>query len=186
LACSRLSVTSLETEEILILVGQNDAGQSLDDTQCRRLFDLPAVQANATAVPASVERALNEDAAKRQRELLEALIAKNGHWFDAEMDKLDRWADDRRAALKAELEEFDQEIKEVKKAARMAPNLPDKLELQRKLRMLETKRDDSWRAYDAASRDIDRQKDSLLDEISRRLDQKTECDRLFAIRWSIK
>jgi hypothetical protein len=185
LACSRLSATSLETEEVLILVGQDDAGQPLDDTQCRRLFDLSAVQGNAASVPASVECALNEAAAKRQRELLEALIVKNGQWFDTEMDKLDRWADDRRAALKAELDEFDQEIKEVKKAARMAPNLPDKLELQRKLRTLETKRDEAWRAYDAASRDIDRQKDSLLDEISRRLEQKTEHETLFSVRWSV-
>ena len=122
----------------------------------------------------------------RQAEFLEALAAKNGHWFDTEMDKLDRWADDRRAALKAELEELDQEIKETKKSARMAPNLPEKLELQRKLRGLETKRDEAWRAYDAGSRDIDRQKDSLLDEISRRLEQKTECKTLFTLKWSLK
>jgi predicted nucleic acid-binding Zn-ribbon protein len=101
------------------------------------------------------------------------------------MDKLDRWAEDRRAALKAELEELDQEIKETKKSARMAPNLPEKLELQRKLRGLETKRDEAWRSYDAAGRDIDRQKDALLDEISRRLEQKTECETLFTLKWSL-
>ena len=35
------------------------------------------------------------------------------------------------------------------------------------------------------SRDIDRQKDALLDEISRRLEQKTECQALFTIRWRV-
>jgi hypothetical protein len=113
------------------------------------------------------------------------LSAKNGEWFDAEMDKLDRWAEDRRTALKAELDELDQTIKDTKKAARLAPNLPDKLELQRKLRSLETKRDEAWRAYDAASRDVDRQKDGLLDEIGRRLEQKTSNDSLFTIRWHV-
>ncbi len=101
------------------------------------------------------------------------------------MEKLDRWADDRRTALKAEIEELDWEIKETKKSARMAPNLPEKLELQRKLRGLETKRDEAWRAYDTASRDIDRQKDALLDEIIRRLEQKTECRTLFILRWTL-
>lgn len=101
------------------------------------------------------------------------------------MDKLDRWADVRRAALKAELEELDQEIKETKKSARMAPSLPEKLELQRKLRGLETERDEAWRAYDTASRDIDRQKDALLDEISRRMEQETECKMLFTLRWRV-
>jgi len=59
------------------------------------------------------------------------------------------------------------------------------LELQRKLRGLETKRDEAWRSYDAASRDIDRQKDALLDEISRRLEQRTECTTLFNLRWTL-
>ena len=146
----------------------------------------PSGLVNGTpAVPATFQGLLTDATSRRQAEFLEALSAKNGHWFDTEMDKLDRWADDRRAALKAELEEFDQEIKETKKSARMAPNLPEKLELQRKLRGLETKRDEAWRAYDTASRDIDRQKDALLDEISRRLEQKTECKTLFTVRWRV-
>jgi len=63
--------------------------------------------------------------------------------------------------------------------------LPDKLERQRELRKLEAKRDDAWRSYDAASRDVDRQKDTLLDEISQRLEQKTEQTSLFALRWRV-
>ena len=53
------------------------------------------------------------------------------------------------------------------------------------LRGLETKRDEAWRAYDAASRDVDRQKDALLDEISRRLQQQTTCETLFTLRWRV-
>ena len=186
LTCSRFGVQSLESEDTLILAGFTDAQEPLDESACRRLFDLPGWTAGTAAVPATVQKSLADAMARRQVEFLEALSAKNGHWFDTEMEKLDRWADDRRTALKAELEELDQEIKETKKAARMAPNLPEKLELQRKLRGLETKRDEAWRAYDTASRDIDRQKDALLDEISRRLEQQTECRPLFDVRWRLQ
>ncbi len=96
-----------------------------------------------------------------------------------------KWAEDRRIALKAELDELDQTIKDTKRAARVAPNLPEKLELQRNLGTLETKRDEAWRDYDAASRDVDRQKDALLDEISRRLEQKIDCTELFTVRWRV-
>jgi len=113
--------------------------------------------------------------------LLDALAAKNGHWFDTEMDKLGRWAEDRRAGLKTELDDLDQEIKEMKKASRLAPNLPEKLERQKELRKLETKRDEAWHSYDQASREIDRQKDALLDEVSRRLEQET----LFTLLWRL-
>ena len=137
-------------------------------------------------IPTTTLPLLKDATTRRQSELLTAMSAKNGEWFDIEMDKLDRWAEDRRTSFKADLEELDQSIKDAKKSARLAPNLPEKLEIQRTLRGLETKRDEAWRAYDSASRDVDKQKDALLDEISRRLEQQTTCETLFTLRWRVK
>ena len=186
LTCSRLSVNALEVEDSIILAGVADSGESIDENQCRRLFDLSGNVGPLSPIPTSIRVALQTAVAKRQSEVMATLSSKNAEWFDAEMDKLDRWAEDRRAALKSELDELDQSIKDTKRAARQASNLPEKLEHQRKLRTLETKRDEAWRAYDAASRDVDRQKDSLLDEISRRLEQQTECLELFTLRWRVQ
>jgi len=116
---------------------------------------------------------------------LDDITAKNGQWFDTEMDKLDRWAEDRRTALKVELEELDLQIRETRKAARLVPNLPDKLECQRALRRFEIQRDEAWRSYDEASREIDLQEDSLLDEIGGRLPQQTAQEPLFILRWRL-
>ena len=112
--------------------------------------------------------------AESQKALIEDMTVRNGNWFDMEMNKLDRWAEDRRLSLKSELEELDETVKETRKAARLAPNLPEKLERQRELRKLETKRDAAWHRYDEASRELDCQKEVLLDEISSKLGQKTE------------
>lgn len=185
LTCSCLSVNALETEEHLLLAGVTEKGEMLDEAQCRRLFDVSGTVGDVVPIPPPILTLLTDATARRQNELLVALSAKNGEWFDTEMDKLDRWAEDRRAALKADLEELDQSIKDAKKSARLAPNLPEKLEFQRKLRGLETKRDEAWRAYDAASRDVDRQKDTLLDEVSKRLEQQTDCSELFTVRWRV-
>ena len=136
-------------------------------------------------MPAPVAATLDEAQARRHQGLLEEMTTRNGRWFDTEMDKLDRWAEDRRASLKAELAELDEALKEAKKAARLAPTLPEKLERQRATRTLEAKREEAWRAYDQASREIDRQKDALLDEISRRLQQRSEQKPLFALRWQL-
>jgi hypothetical protein len=80
---------------------------------------------------------------------------------------------------------LDAKIKEMKREARSAPNLPTKLELQRQLRHLETKRTEAWKEYDESSRDVERKKDGLLDDISHRLKQKTEREELFMIRWQL-
>ena len=182
LSCTRFSVSALDTEDHVIFTGITDDGELLDETQCRRFFDLPGEEGQKTEVPANIQVKLAEATTRRQQEVLDEIASKNGQWFEIEMDKLDRWAEDRRTALKAELDELDQQMKEMKKAARLAPTLPVKLERQRALRKLETRRDEAWRNYDDASRAIDRQKDALLDEISHRLGQKTEQTTLFTLR----
>jgi hypothetical protein len=185
LACSRFAVQAIEPEDHLILVGCTQDGAWLDEDQCRRLFDLPG-EVGGPVSSADVPRTRLEEASLRARqELLAEQAQRNGQWFDQEMDKLDRWAEDRRASLKSELSDLDDRLKEARKAARQAPTLPAKLERQREIRTLETKRDEAWRAFDAASRDVDRQKDAVLDEISRRLTQTTEYETLFILRWTL-
>lgn len=185
LACTRLTVSAMETEDHLLFAGVTDAGQPLDDAQCRRLFDLPGTVGGNCAVPDAVASAFADAHARRQGTLLDELATRNGRWFDVEMEKLDRWAEDRRASLKAQLTELDDALKSAKKAARLAPTLPEKLERQREARVLEGKRDEAWRAFDQASREIDRQKDTLLDEIGQRLEQKLEQEPLFSVRWRL-
>lgn len=185
LACTRLTVSAMETEDHLFFVGVTDAAETLDDAQCRRLFDVPASVERACTVPETIGTALAEAQARRQGQLLEELASRNGRWFDLEMDKLDRWAEDRRASLKGTLNELDEALKAAKKAARFAPTLPEKLERQREARVLEGKRDEAWHTFDQASRDVDRQKDALLDEIGRRLEQKLEQEALFTLRWRL-
>jgi hypothetical protein len=116
---------------IYLLSGVTNEGEPLDVAQCRRFFDLPGEESRNAELPTSIKSILDEVAARQQQELLDDIAAKNGQWFDTEMDNLDRWAEDRRMALKVELEELDLQIRETRQAARLVPNLPDKLECQR-------------------------------------------------------
>lgn len=184
-SCTLFSISALEPEDHLVLVGFTEQGEPLDENQCRRLFDLPGETAQAVTVPDESMRKMVELRNGQQNKLLDEMTARNARWFDIEMDKLDHWAEDRRTSLKVELEELDEAIKETRKAARLAPNLPEKLERQRELRKKETRRDEAWRSYDQASRELDRQKDTLLDEISQRLKQKAESNTIFNLRWTL-
>jgi len=114
------------------------------------------------------------------------MAARQAQWFDQEMDKLDHWAEDKRAGLKADLKELDEQLKALKKDIRQTGNLPDKLALQRKARTLETTRDEAWRAYDEAAKNIEKQKDGLLDQVEARLAQNMSDETLFTIRFEIK
>ncbi|MDA8154670.1 MAG: SNF2-related protein [Acidithiobacillus sp.] len=187
LACSRYRMDAIESEDHLVFAGMTDDGQVISTDQCRRLFDLDGVVADGTPLVfgQSVEDELTDQLATRWQALAEDIGKRDGSWFDVEMDKLDRWADDRRVSLKAELDDLEQKIREKRRVARQAANIPDKLERQRELRKLESQRDDAWRVYDQASRDVERKKDDLLDDMGNRMKQRTEEERLFVVRWML-
>lgn len=96
-----------------------------------------------------------------------------------------RNSEDKRAGLKADLKDLDDQIKEIKREVRQTGNLPDKLALQKKVRSLEQKRDDAWRAYDDDARQVESQKDTLLDQVEERLAQDVEHIPLFTIRFRV-
>lgn len=99
---------------------------------------------------------------------------------------MDRWGGDQRVSLKTALSELDDNIRASKKEARQAPSLPEKLALEKNRRLLESKRDEAWRAYDEAARAVDARKDALLDDIAARLKQSETLHNLFTIRWHLQ
>ncbi|NJK96712.1 MAG: hypothetical protein HC905_18930 [Bacteroidales bacterium] len=69
---------------------------------------------------------------------------------------------------------------------RLAPNLPEKLKLEKDKRKLETERDEAWKEYDNAAKEIEKNKDKLIDEIEKKLKQHLSENTLFLIHWKIK
>jgi ERCC4-related helicase len=186
LAAIRLSVIALEAEDHILLAGICDDGAALDPDQCRRLFSLDATELKANpAGEGDHGRALAGQMAAQRVVILEALQAKNISYFDLELDKLDRWGEDQRNSLKLALKELEDQIRAAKKEARLAPNLPEKLRLERERRQLETKRDEAWKAYEAAAKEIETREDGLMDEIEKRMNAAASEEKLFTIRWRV-
>ena len=179
----KLSIRGADDQDHIIIAAQTNAGESLSENAARRLFDLPVKGQSPSSVEARPETQNHIDQT-RQR-ILEELAARQAQWFDDEMEKLDNWAEDKRAGLKADLKDYDDQIKALKKDIRLAGGLPEKLSLQRKVRDLETKRDAAWRAYDEAAKDIETQKDKLLDSVEERLGQDVTDETLFVIEFEI-
>lgn len=113
------------------------------------------------------------------------LSTRNGNFFEQELDKLDKWGDDRRNSLKVTLKDLDDQIKELKKQARLAPNLPEKLKIEKERKNIESERDQAWREYDEAAKEIEQNKDRLIDTIEKKLSQNVLEEPLFLIRWQI-
>jgi hypothetical protein len=167
----------------LILSAISDRGELVPPDTARRLFDLPARVIDTRDQTLSV--ALNNATEKRKNEIVSELTTHQANWFEEEIEKLNFWAEDKRKGLKSELKDYDEQIAVLKKEARLAANLPDKLAIQKQLRDLDHKRDEAWKAYDADAKTIENQKDELLDTVEERLKQTIEGKTIFTIHWSV-
>jgi hypothetical protein len=186
LRATNVTVSSFETEDYLILYGYCDNGTPLSEDVCQRFFSVPAIQESAAVrICNDMEAKLLSDITGKKNAILDQINAKNGSYFETELDKLDKWGEDKRNSLRLTLKEYDDRIKELKKLARLAPNLPEKLQLEKEKRQLESKRDEAWREYDSAARDIEKKKDELIDEVEKKLKQNVSEQELFTIRWKV-
>jgi len=187
LSLIQLSVTALEIEDFLIFSAITDEGEPLDEDQCQRLFTLPALEGkpfNSVSDDSQKNRLVEFFEAQKKRIITE-LGEKNMAFFQQEYDKLDRWSEDQRNSLKQLLAEIDEQIKDVKKQAGIAPSLPNKLKCERERRNLDTKRDEAWKQYDRAAKVVDARKDELMDSIEKKLEQLIAEQPLFTLRWKI-
>jgi len=182
LTARNLTVKALESEDHIITAGLIDKGRELSADQARRLFSLPAQAKQGGTIP---ETAITQAYDRLKNTILEDISQRNAIFFEEEMDKLNRWASDKRKSLKAVLKDHEDRIGELKKQARIAPNLPERLEIQKKIRDLDRKRDEAWRKYDISAREIEKQKDKIIDQVEARLKQHVEETTLFTIGWKL-
>lgn len=184
LVATSLTISALEAEDYILFAGVTDSGRALEVDQGRRLFSLEANMTNTTGAELAVA-SLENQYCKQKEEILAVVNARNGSYFDFEIEKIDKWGEDRRSSLKLTLKDLDEQVKELKKQARQAPNLPEKLKIEKERRKLESERDEAWRNYDQAAKEIEKEKDKLIDDIEQKLDQRVEQETLFTIRWRV-
>ena len=184
LSLSRLSVESFEEEDHLIFSAMTDDGTSLDDEQAQRLFSLPGTCSQLDSDISSSDQLQHIFESGKGR-IIEAISARNSVFFDDEMEKLEKWADDLKSGLEYELKELDREIKFLKTESKKILKLEEKLKAQKDIKELEKKRNTKRRTLFEAQDEIDSRKEGLIEGVEARLRQLISTNDLFAIRWRV-
>lgn len=181
-----LSVTSFDVEEFVQLSAITQSGNVLSKDICERFFSLPAsISGSKANTPDKVVDELESHLKAHQLQVIDEIGQRNANYFEIELEKLDLWGEDRRNSLKITLKDLDQQIKDIKKQARLAPNLPEKLKLEKERKKLESERDTAWREYDGAAKEIEQSKDRLIEQIEQKLQQEFIKNDLFLIKWNL-
>lgn len=184
LAVYNFTVSAFEDEDYIIHAGITGGGKLLDSDQCMRLLSIPVITEKPANGSLDIKK-LDEIQKKKQSGIIDDIAEKNAVFFEEEMDKLDRWAEDRKKSLEIHIKDLDMAIKQQKTMSRKIARLEEKVNLQRKIKVMEKKRTDLRRKLFDAQDEIEKQKDNLLDEIEARMRQQIKIKELFRIQWQL-
>jgi len=187
LALRVLSIEALGTaEEYLLLAGATDAGEPLHDEDTEKLLRLPAevlpLQAHEPGKPGG---ALEASLQRLENQRIREVNQRNLGYFDAEVQKLDAWADDLKVGLENEVKELDRDIKDVRRTASVSATLEEKLHWQKRQRELEDQRNQLRRKIFDRQDEIDGQRNRLIEALESNLSRQVHTADIFTIQWEL-
>ena len=87
--------------------------------------------------------------------------------------------------MEQSIKELDKQIKQVRREAKIAPTLEEKLNLQKQQRQLESLRNKSRRELFDRQDEVDDKRESLITTLEGKLNKKTSQEILFTIHWKL-
>lgn len=184
LTLTRLEVTAFETSETLLFSGLTDDGQVLDQETCEKLMAIPAA-GKPTPLSATVPETLLANSQRALNAAIAQLLETNQRLFNEERDKLERWADDKLLAAEEALKNTKARIAQLKRDARKAATLQEQGGIQRELSELERKQRRLRQEIFAVEDEIIARRDELIATLQQRLQEKTNRETLFSVRWQV-
>ena len=185
LTLQELIVDSFEREGYLLFSGFDDDGKTLDQETCEKLFICRGRVLGTLDVPEADRQRLSADADRHAKATISKSLERNSHHFNEAREQLEKWADDMVIAVEKELRDTKDQIKALNRQSRQATTVEEQHQLQEKIKDLEKKkRRQRQRIFDVED-EIMEKRDTLIDSLEKRMQQKTSSKLLFTIRWKI-
>ena len=185
LQASALTIDTFESEDYILMAARTDDGEWLSEELAGKLMLLNAETQDAEKIDANVSTAMVGKLRDQQARVIEESEKRNGIYFDEEMTKLDKWADDKKTGLEIQIKDIDKQIRLYKSEVRKVGQLVEKVKLQREIKDLEKKRSELRNNYFTAQDEIDIKKEQLIGSVEARMKHNIVSRELFTIRFSI-
>ena len=176
---------SVDSTDEIIVAACDEKGAFIPLDVAEKLFELGAELGGDAAIPDGHLNSLKGMIGKEVQRRIETLSNRNTQLLSDEMDKLDRWAEDRKIALENEIKQLDVSIREAKRLGRSELTLEAKLERQREQQALEAQRHNKRKNLFDAQDEVEKRRDAILSSIEERLKQERHETPLFAVGWSL-
>jgi superfamily II DNA/RNA helicase len=185
LILTRLQIESYEREEYLLFSAFDDDGTSLDQETMEKLFGCSGRVDDDIRIPDAIGKRLDAEARRHAKATISLSLEQNSAHFNQAREKLEKWADDMALSAEKALADTKEQIKALRRQARQAVTLEEQHGIQEKIQKLERQQRRQRQEIFTVEDEIMGKRDSLIDQLERRLAQRTETETLFTIRWRV-
>lgn len=176
--------TPAKTYDEIICAAFTDDGREVHSETVERLLQVPAQETGA-ATGAVPDAHLSGVMDARQTAVVARAQERLGEFLNEEEERLDAWRDDAKVLFDQQIKALSKEANEKKKLARATANLESKLALQREAKQIQRQVDDLQHQLYTRLREIDEERERMLDKIADQLNLTPALSTLFTIRWSL-
>jgi hypothetical protein len=184
LALYRLTLaTPAKSYDDIIAVSITDDGELIDSETVERLMQVPAsIKGDALTRAPSQLQSLAEDS---QTSLIRNAQQRLGSFLAEEEDRLENWRDDAKVTFEAKIKELEKEARDKTKESRAVMELESKVALQREAGNLRRDADNLKQQYFERLKEIDNQREQMLDGIAEQLSLTPTLTPLYTIQWEV-
>ena len=149
-----------------------------------KILSLKALSSKETTIDDNAKAKLNESDTAQKEKIFSSCEKRNAQFFDAEIIKLDKWADDQLVSLEKELKELKKSIN-AKRADSKKANPQEKLKIQIEIRDLELKQKKLKREVGSAEDEIYTKRSEIIDSLSELIKGQAKEQEIMTIEWDI-
>ena len=187
LKASQYTIEAFDAEDYIVVSAVDQRGERIAEDIAKKLFNLSAkVNGGNGHIADSEKQQLEEVEREAMNEFAARVAKRNSGFFETEVDKLDKWAEDMKSSLELDLKRLDIDIKAAKTNAKKIGNLEEKVKVQRGIKEMEKKRNEMRKRLFQAQDEVEEKKENLIDRVEEQLRQQSRLEPLFTLRWRVK
>lgn len=183
LVLARLAVSAFEDEQYCLFTAFTKDGKFLSQEECERLFLCGGKELQFDGITEDVRRKLGVNAAQHSKSKLQQIDSRNLEYFHAEEERIFRWEKDLIESIERELDVVKRAIREQERLSRNAANMEEKLAITKKISELERQKRKKRNELADREDEVSDQRRRMIDELDRRMVQKTATDEIFIVEW---
>jgi chromosome segregation ATPase len=150
-----------------------------------KLFLCSGRVVGANGTPERETQRLAGEAGRHAKATVSRSLEANSKHFHEAREKLEMWADDMVLSAEKALADTKEQIKAVRRQARQAVTLEEQHQIQEKIQKLERQQRRQRQEIFKVEDEIMDKRDQLIDQLEKRLAQRTTTETLFTIRWAV-